>query len=248
VAFASPYPDIEIPDVSVPDFILGANAERPDAVALVDGARGDQLTYGQLTAYVDRVAAAIERHGASVRDDDVADLRSMVEGFAGSALRERIAASRRVRTELPFAFTLTPADGGGRSLLVNGVVDVHAAEGDATLIVDYKSDPLNGDDPRAVAREKYGTQRLVYALAGLRAGAERVEVTHLFLERPGEPVVAAFEPGQADELERELLGVARGVVQPSFEPTHHPHRELCFGCPAQPALCTWGPERTLADA
>ena len=57
--FASPYPDIAVPDVSVPDFILGANADRPDAVALVDGARGDSLTYGQLAAYVDRVAAAL---------------------------------------------------------------------------------------------------------------------------------------------------------------------------------------------
>ncbi len=69
MAFASPYPDIEIPDVSVPDFILGANAERPDAVALVDGARGDQLTYGQLAAYVDRVAAALHERG--LRKGDV---------------------------------------------------------------------------------------------------------------------------------------------------------------------------------
>ena len=63
MAFASPYPDIEIPDVSVPDFILGANADRPDAVALIDGARGDQLTYGQLAAYDDRVAAALHERG-----------------------------------------------------------------------------------------------------------------------------------------------------------------------------------------
>jgi acyl-CoA synthetase (AMP-forming)/AMP-acid ligase II len=63
VPFASPYPDIEVPDISVPDFILGANADRPDAVALVDGARGDQLTYGQLAGSVDRVAAALHERG-----------------------------------------------------------------------------------------------------------------------------------------------------------------------------------------
>ncbi len=59
MALASPYPDIEIPDVPLTEFVLGANAGRPDTVALVDGARGDQLTYGQLAAYVDRVAAAL---------------------------------------------------------------------------------------------------------------------------------------------------------------------------------------------
>ena len=68
MALASPYPDIEIPDVALPDFILGANTDRPDAVALVDGARGDQLTYGQLAAYVDRVAAALHERGLRTGD------------------------------------------------------------------------------------------------------------------------------------------------------------------------------------
>ena len=38
----------------------------------------------------------------------MADLLAMVERVAGSQLRERIAAARQVRTELPFTFTLTP--------------------------------------------------------------------------------------------------------------------------------------------
>ena len=69
MALASPYPDIEIPDVALTDFILGGNADRPDAVALVDGMRGDQLTYGQLAASVDRVAAALHERG--LRKGDV---------------------------------------------------------------------------------------------------------------------------------------------------------------------------------
>ena len=31
------------------------------------------------------------------------------------------------------------------------------------------------------------------------------------------------------------------------EPTDSPHRELCQFCPAQPALCSWPPDRTLAE-
>ena len=31
------------------------------------------------------------------------------------------------------------------------------------------------------------------------------------------------------------------------EPTRTPHRELCQFCPGQPAMCSWEPERTLAE-
>ena len=193
------------------------------------------------------VAALIERNGAPVRDEDVADLRAMVERFAGSALRARIAAARRVRTELPFAFTLEPPGAGGRRLVVNGVVDVHATEADGVLVVDHKSDALEGRDPEEVVAGSYATQRLVYGLATLRAGAPRVVVAHCFLERPDDPAVVEYAAEDAPDLEAQLLEVARGVVEARFEPTDNPHRELCGDCPGRPALCSWGPERTLAD-
>ena len=37
------------------------------------------------------------------------------------------------------------------------------------------------------------------------------------------------------------------MVAARFEPAREPHRELCQGCPGQPALCTWGPDRTMAE-
>jgi ATP-dependent helicase/nuclease subunit A len=191
------------------------------------------------------VAKLIERHGAPVRPEDVADLRGMVERVAGSRLRERIAAAGRVRTELPFVFTLAPPGAGGRSLLVNGVVDVHAAERDGLLVVDWKSDALEGRDPGEVVADAYSTQRLVYALAGLRSGAARVEVAHCFLERPDEPALAAFEASDAGRLETELLDLARGVVEASFEPAAEPHYGLCADCPGRATLCSWEPEQTL---
>ena len=66
---ASPYPDVEIPDVSVPEFVLAAGRERPDAPALIDGLKGDVITHGQLAAYVDRVAANL--HARGLRKGDV---------------------------------------------------------------------------------------------------------------------------------------------------------------------------------
>jgi RecB family exonuclease len=191
------------------------------------------------------VAALIEGHGAAVRPEEVADLRDMVARFAGSALRERIAGALRVRTELPFAFTLAPPGAAGRSLLVNGVVDVHAREPDRLLVVDYKSDALEGRDPAELTAESYATQRLVYALAGLRGGAERVEVVHCFLERPEQLASATYTAADADRLEAELLELAAGVVDGRFEPSPTPNLELCGDCPGRAALCSHPEEVTL---
>jgi acyl-CoA synthetase (AMP-forming)/AMP-acid ligase II len=69
VALASPYPDVEIPDLSVPEFVLAAGKERPDAPALIDGLKGDVITHGQLAAYVERVAANL--HARGLRKGDV---------------------------------------------------------------------------------------------------------------------------------------------------------------------------------
>jgi ATP-dependent helicase/nuclease subunit A len=91
----------------------------------------------------------------------------------------------------------------------------------------------------------YATQRLVYALAGLRAGEPRVEVVHCFLDSPDDPASASFEAADAERLEGELLTLAAGVVEGRFEPAPAPHWELCSDCPGRAALCSWDEERTL---
>ncbi|MDQ4048993.1 MAG: UvrD-helicase domain-containing protein, partial [Actinomycetota bacterium] len=83
----------------------------------------------------DRVRELIDAHGEEVRDTDVADVRELVERFARSPLCTRIPSAARVRTELPLTFPLEPDGAGGRALLINGVVDVHALEADRVLIV-----------------------------------------------------------------------------------------------------------------
>jgi ATP-dependent exoDNAse (exonuclease V) beta subunit len=192
-----------------------------------------------------QVAELIESHGEPVRDVEVADLTGMVERFAASGMRERIAGAGRVRVELPFAFTL---DAHGRSLLVNGVVDVHAEEDGGVLVVDYKSNRLEGRTPAEITEADYTTQRLVYALAALRSGAPAVEVAYVFLEQPDRPVTEIFDSSGAPELERRLLELAAGVTGGRFEPTASPHRELCADCPGREALCSWDTDRTLAPA
>ncbi len=194
------------------------------------------------------VGTLIESFGAGARDVDVADLRDMVERFLATELSARLGRARRVRVELPFAFTLAPPSARGRTLLLNGFLDVLADEPHGALIVDYKSDRLEGRDPQRLVDEDYGAQRLVYALAALRAEAERVEVAYALLERPDEPIATLYAAADAPRLEHELLELASGVVGSRFAPTEAPHFELCADCPGQPALCTHEPQATLRQA
>jgi ATP-dependent helicase/nuclease subunit A len=169
---------------------------------------------------------------------DVADL---IEGFIASALFRRLAAARDLRREEGFAFLVEDA-------LITGVLDVVARElGGLTLIVDYKSDRLQGADPATVAEREYRIQRLVYVLAGLRAGAETVEVVHVFLERPEQPVSASYRRDQLPALEAELLALAAGALRGEFTVAEQPCVSLCNGCPAEGGLCSWPLEMTRRE-
>jgi hypothetical protein len=116
------------------------------------------------------------------------------------------------------------------------------------LIVDYKSDRLRGSEPGAVVKGAYSTQRLVYALAALRAGAAVVQVAHCFLERAAEPVIATFTPAERGQLELELETLASGVLRRHFPVAADPHRGLCDGCPAQDGLCSWSLAETRRES
>jgi ATP-dependent helicase/nuclease subunit A len=164
---------------------------------------------------------------------ELEDVLTLLEAFAGSALRERLGRATRVRREQRFSFL-------HRRLLITGMLDVMANEpGNRTLIVDYKTDRLAGVDPASVVSHEYGTQQLIYALAALRAGAAEVEVVHVFLETPEAPIVARFTPDQAPSLESRLDSLTQGLLIEQFAVTDSPHRGICHGCPAEGGLCSW---------
>ena len=66
--FRSPYPDIEIPEVALDRFVLAQAMERRAQPALIDGSTGRTLTYGELAAGVDRVAAGLAARGLQKGD------------------------------------------------------------------------------------------------------------------------------------------------------------------------------------
>jgi RecB family exonuclease len=172
---------------------------------------------------------------------EVEDVVGLLERFAGSELRARLGRATGTRREQRFSFL----HGG---VVITGMLDVIASEpGNRTLIVDYKTDRLSDADPATLVAREYATQQLIYALAGLRAGASEVEVLHVFLEAPDAPVSATFAAEQAGELEASLSELMRGLRSGAFPVTESPHRGVCHGCPAEGGLCSWPLEMTRRE-
>jgi acyl-CoA synthetase (AMP-forming)/AMP-acid ligase II len=66
--YRSPEPDIEIPDLSMPEYVMGGAAARGDHLAFIDDASGESMTYSDLAAKVDAVAAWLQGQGIGKGD------------------------------------------------------------------------------------------------------------------------------------------------------------------------------------
>ena len=64
----SPYPDVDIPDVSLTEYVIGGAAARGDKPALIDGATGAVTTYADLADQVARVASGLAAEGIAPGD------------------------------------------------------------------------------------------------------------------------------------------------------------------------------------
>jgi acyl-CoA synthetase (AMP-forming)/AMP-acid ligase II len=59
----SPYPEVTIPDLSLPDFVFADVASRATKPALIDGPSGRAITYGQLVERARLMAGGLTAHG-----------------------------------------------------------------------------------------------------------------------------------------------------------------------------------------
>jgi ATP-dependent exoDNAse (exonuclease V) beta subunit len=160
--------------------------------------------------------------------DELGRIGGLVEAFCGSTLATRLAALDGVSSERPFAFE---HDG----VLFHGVLDVFHVEDGRALVADFKSNWLGEKTPAEIVDAEYRLQRLVYALACFRSGADEVEVVYQFLEQPNELVEATFRREQLPELEAELSAAIARIQAGQFPP--RPSEFACAGCPALDVVC-----------
>jgi RecB family exonuclease len=149
-----------------------------------------------------------------------------VENWLRSGVRSELASSgARLRPEVPFILEL-----GGA--IVRGKIDLLADTQEGPLVVDYKTDAVDGADPAELA-SRYETQRDLYALAVHRASGRSapVRAAYCFLEEPDRTVLERYDED--------------GIRDGDFARTASPHRSLCHGCPAAARLCgapAWKPQ------
>jgi ATP-dependent helicase/nuclease subunit A len=174
------------------------------------------------------VAETVRIRYPDATDGEVDRIGSLAAAFSQSQLARRLAACAGAASERPFAFE---HDG----VLLHGRLDVLHREDGRALVVDYKTNQLEGESPDEVVERDYRLQRLVYALACFRAAADEVEVVYQFLEAPDELVTTTFVRDQMPELEAELSTAIAQIQSGDFRPT--PSEFACSGCPALDLVC-----------
>ncbi len=61
--FRGPFPQVDIPEISLTRFVFLNATERADKPALIDGPSGRVITYSELEDSIARVAASLARRG-----------------------------------------------------------------------------------------------------------------------------------------------------------------------------------------
>ena len=163
-----------------------------------------------------------------VSDDELDRIAAFVASYCDSSLARRVAGLPGTLPERPFAFL---HDG----VLVHGRLDVLQRDGGRALVVDYKTNVLGERSPEEVIESDYRLQRLVYAIACFRAGADEVEVVYTFLEHPEAVASAIFTRAELGDLEAELSAAIARIDAGEFVPT--PGEFTCAGCPALDVVC-----------
>src|SRR4029079_648763 len=159
----------------------------------------------------------------AVTDEELARIAGFVASDCGSELARRVATLAGARPERPFAFS---HDG----VLLHGRLDVLHRDGPRALVVDYKTNVLGERSADEVVEADYRLQRLVYALACFRAGADEVEIVYAFLEDPEAVVSVTFTRSELPALEAELSAAIARIDAGEFVAT--PSEFTCSGCPA----------------
>jgi long-chain acyl-CoA synthetase len=117
VAAAEPLPDFE----ALPDLIATHARARPDAAALICG--GERMSYAELDAAMDRVAATLQRDGLKPRDTIAVcayACNAYLVLFMG-ALRAGIAVAPLAPSSTPAQIAGMTADAGARHLFLDAV-------------------------------------------------------------------------------------------------------------------------------
>ncbi|CAB4346361.1 unannotated protein [freshwater metagenome] len=233
---------LRLPDRDRPSGAGGGDARARGQVAHALLERAD-LSAAASAPSDDQIRASAAAHDLEPDTAMIVRLRGYIESILANPLRERL---ERAQREISFSLPLsvdTPS-----APMLTGIIDaLDISPGLPALLVDYKTDAVRpSDDLERKVADNYAVQRALYALAVLRGSdAEQVDVVHLFLERPDQPVTASFSRADVPALEQQLSEAAAGLIAAEYPVATEPWKGLCGDCPGRGGLCPVPPE--LAD-
>jgi acyl-CoA synthetase (AMP-forming)/AMP-acid ligase II len=231
----SPYPDVQVPQASLTEYVLGRAAERGDKPALVDGVSGAVTTYAALAERVAAVAAGLAADGIGPGD---------VVGLLGPNSTERPVAFHAVVSLGAIVTSINPLLTPGeiaKQLATAGAKAVIAAEplreavADAGLdrVYALQSLPSASGAPGAPQVDPAGDLAVLPFSSGTTGVSKGVMLTHHNLVANMEQIRGVHRIGERDVLIGLLpffhiygqtvvinLGLSQGatiVVMPRFE-------------------------------
>jgi ATP-dependent exoDNAse (exonuclease V) beta subunit len=155
---------------------------------------------------VRRISASAEAGDPGLTEEAV--LSPFMAWLDSGFFAERVRDADGCRAEVPLLVEVA-------GTVLRGSIDLLVEDDERPpLIVDYKTDRVDGREPAELAA-RYEIQQAIYALAVAEArGAEEVELAYVFLERPGEPVLTRWGPDEIkagrSRLESEIARVRAG--------------------------------------
>jgi acyl-CoA synthetase (AMP-forming)/AMP-acid ligase II len=165
VIYRSPEPDIEIPDATLFEHVLGGAAERGDHPAFIDEAGGQVTTYAELASKVDSVAALLQSRGIDKGD---------VVGLVGPNSPEWGIAYHAI---LRAGGVVTPM----YALLTQGEIEQQVANSGAKLLIDdppaFVAEAESGASPEEVEVDPEDLAVLPYS-SGTTGLMKGVMLTH----------------------------------------------------------------------
>src|SRR5437870_5254853 len=137
-----PYPDVEIPDSSLSDYVFAQSDRWPDTPAIVEGPTGRTLTYAELRDLTKRVAAGLWARGVRKGDTiciyspNVPEYAAVFFGAAQIGAVVTTANVMYVTDEL----ARQVRDSGSRYIVTVGALAARAREAAATVSADAGRD------------------------------------------------------------------------------------------------------------
>src|SRR5215207_10063727 len=191
----SPYPEVQVPDVSLTEYVLGGAEQRGDKPALIDGASGAVTTYAELAQRIRAAAAGLAAEG--IGPGDAVGLLGPNSPAWPVAFHAVVALGAIVTSINPL---LTP-DEIAKQLRSADAKAVRAAAAESGLpLLALESLPTGGADPRAPSVDPAGDLAVLPFSSGTTGLSKGVMLTHRNLVANMEQIRSVHRIGADDVL------------------------------------------------